>query len=267
VVPAVSKIRDQIARASVLEQLGRPEDSLVVARQAGAASEQLKYPPAHAEALFQIACALDGRGNADARKEAEGLYFEALDVAEATRHDVLVAQIWNRLVLLSLRMDSGPQQVHASLRRNEAAIRRIGDSPRDEARLHHLRGEVLYRDGYYVAAADEESRAITMLSGLPDQELELSRYYDGLAKALERQPDRLDEAVRLHERAVKTAVDILGPKHPDSIKLQINHGIALQKRGDFERARQVLERALDNMPSTIVALTSMPARCTARSRT
>src|SRR5262249_5886641 len=166
-----------------------------------------QYRPVHAEALAEIARALASKLNPDARREAEGLYFDALDIAEAERHDQLVASIWSQLVLLALRMDPGTQQAHTWWRRSAAAVRRIGNTAPDQAQLHYLLGEIYYRDSKYAEAAKEDNSAIAFLrapgadSSERQQQLLLTRSYDALARALEPQ-GQFGEAVRLYERAL-----------------------------------------------------------------
>jgi serine/threonine protein kinase/tetratricopeptide (TPR) repeat protein len=246
VAARVAAIRDQVARAFTLELLGRDEESLVVARDASVATKGLGYPPVHAEALAQTARALDARGTADAGAEAKRLYFEALDIAEAERHDQLAARIWNKLVMLAVRLDSATEQAHAWWRRNAAAVRRVGDDDYEQAKLHHMLGEIYYRESGYAKAADEERRAIAAIARVPAHQLELSRYYDALAKSLELLDD-LDGAMRLHERALALATETLGAGHLNVVKLQINYGRGLEKRGQPGRARSVLEDALGSM--------------------
>jgi tetratricopeptide (TPR) repeat protein len=145
-------------------------------------------------------------------------------------------------------MEADTRQAHIWWRRYEAAVRRLGDNAYEQAKLRHTLGEIHFRDGKYAEAADEENRAISAIAAAPEHQLELSRYYDALAKALERQ-GRLEQTLELHERALKIARDALGPSHPNVIKLQINHGWALLKRGQPARARSVLEEALASMPA------------------
>src|SRR5262249_16975511 len=156
------------------------------ARDADRTTERLKYPAVHAEALVQIARALDGTQTAERRREAEGLYFQALDIAEATRHDQLVATIWTKLVVLALEMESGAQQALERWHRADAAVRRIGSSAYDAAQVHHLRGQIyFFRDSKYADAEREENAAIEAISDAPERLLELSRYRDALANAVE----------------------------------------------------------------------------------
>jgi serine/threonine protein kinase/tetratricopeptide (TPR) repeat protein len=240
----VAAIRDQVARAHTLELLGRSEEALAVAREASAAAGGLGYPPVHAEALFQTASAVSTRGTGEARGEAERLCFEALDMAEAARHDELAAQIWNQLVRLAV--DSDKEQALAWWRRNEAAVRRLGDNAYEEAQLHHLRAAMYYSETKYTQSADEERRAIAAIERAPAHRLELSRYYNVLALSLVLL-DQHDEALRLHDRAVAIAGEVLGTGHPELVKFQANYGVTLRMRGQLDRAISVLEGALASM--------------------
>jgi serine/threonine protein kinase len=248
VAAEVAKLRDQIARASALELLGRYDESLAVARQANTTAEQLGYPPVHAEALAQVARGVQVPGTADARAEAERLYVEALDIAEADRHDQLAVTIWNGLVMLAVKQDAGMAQARAWWRRNAAAVHRIGDGAYEQARLSHALAAIDFRDSKYTDAAGEERRAIAALERVPSHPLELSRYHDALAKALERLGDR-DGTLPLHERALAIATQALGPSHLDVIELAITYGWSLKQHGQLDRGRAVLERALADMPA------------------
>ncbi|HWU88709.1 MAG TPA: tetratricopeptide repeat protein, partial [Kofleriaceae bacterium] len=217
-----------------------------VAREATAAAGGLGYPPVRAEALVQTASALDARETGDARAEAEQLYFEALDIAEAERHDELAARIWNRLVHLATA--SATDRAHAWWRRNEAAVRRLGDNAYEQAKLHYARGEIYYRDGKYTRAADEQKLAIDAIARAPAHRVALSHYYDALAKSVEKL-NNLDEAIRLDERALAIATEAFGAGHPHVIKIQSNFGKTLENGGQLDRARSVLEDALKSMPA------------------
>jgi len=246
VSPQVATARDRLAQARTSELLGRSEEALALAREVSATTRVLGYPPVHAEALAQIARALDARGTAAARAEAEPLYFEALDIAEAERHDQLAVEIWNKLVLLAVRLDSGSKQAHAWWQRNAAAVHRIGDDAYELAKLHHLRGEIYYVETKYALAATEERVAIAAIAAAPAHQLELSRYDDALGKSLEHLGD-VDAALALHERALALATEALGAGHRNVIKLETNYGEALRVHGQLDRARSVLEGALASM--------------------
>jgi serine/threonine protein kinase/tetratricopeptide (TPR) repeat protein len=244
----VSVARENLALAVVRARLGRLDEALALARDTRMVTERLSYRPVHAEALVQIANVLATRQNAEARREAESLYFEALDIAEAERHDQLAAAIWLQLVSLAVRMDASTDQARVWSRRAAAAIDRIGNSTVDRAALHHLRGEIDYRDGKYAEAADQAKQAIDAIGPDPMRQLELSGYYRARAKALLQQ-GALDEASSLFEGALAIVSGVLGASHPDVFELQLNYGIAIRKHGKLGQAREMLETALANMPS------------------
>ena len=253
VADQVAKLRDRLAQARTLELLGRYEESLAVARDASASAERIAYAPLHAEALVQVARALDARSTTDTRNEAQKLYFDGLTIAEAERHDQLIAEIWNKLVMLAVRMDSNMVQAHewwsqayAWSRRNASATQGPRDAASPDAELHYLLGEIYYRDSEYAKAADEERRAIAALGSEDKRRLELSHYYDALAKSLFRM-GALDEAMRLQERALTIAIEILGAAHPKTRLLQINYGRSLKNNEHLKDARIVLAQALESI--------------------
>jgi eukaryotic-like serine/threonine-protein kinase len=249
----VAKLRDRLAQARTQEQLGRYDESLAIARDATVATQRLGYPPVHAEALVQAARALGAKSTAATRTEAQKLYLEALTIAESERHDQLIFESWFQLVVLAVRMDAGMEQAHewwaqayAWARRNSVPGGKENTDTDDQAELHFMLGEIYFRESEYAKAAAEERRAIAAVSQAPAWQLNLSRYFDALAKSLERQ-DVLDESMQLHERALTIARDALGAGHPRVILLEINDGWALHKRGRYAEARSVLEGALASM--------------------
>ncbi|HEY0478809.1 MAG TPA: tetratricopeptide repeat-containing protein kinase family protein [Kofleriaceae bacterium] len=250
---AVAAARDQLAQARTLELLGRYDESLAIARQVSTTTERLAYPAVHAEALVQVARALDVRGTLETRTEAQRRYFDALTIAEAERHDQLTSEIWIKLVTLAVRMDSSMAQAHewwtqafAWSRRNAPTDHDIGDGAKEVAELHYLLGQIYIRESEYIRAVDEERRAISVISGARIRPLELSRYYVALANSLDRL-DARDEAMQLHERALAIATEALGARHPKVILLQINYGRVLGKYGRTGEARSVLQAALGSM--------------------
>lgn len=253
IAPDVKAVRERIADARKLEWQGRTEESLTLARKACTSAEQLGYGPVRAEALVQIARALDGRQTADARVEAERLYFEALEIARIESYAQLAAEVWGRLVMLAIRMDSWLRP--ASSRCEEhAAVIATTDCGCDQMKSSFIRGEIHYRNGKYDEAERSAEEAIvavlgvsaekyqpSLLSALTSyQKVELSRYYGALAKSLEPQ-GRFEDAIKNHHIALKIATTTLAASHPDFVQLRMNYGLALRKQGQLELAARELE--------------------------
>ena len=247
----VEAIRKGIAEAAAREQEGRIEQALQLADQAYTAAQGLNDRGLQVQALVQKARALDGRQTASARIEAEGLYHQALDMATADGDTLHVAVVWRRLALLAVRMDSATDEALARCEKHAAAVARLSDAALEQARGHHLSCEIDYRNARYADAERSARLAISLLANTPEQEqalasaqqLDLSRYRVALAKSLEAQ-GRIDDAIELYERAWRPAGDPLPLSHDDTVTLQMNHGLALKKRGKLSRARTMLETAL-----------------------
>lgn len=247
----VAALRAELARAHALNLLGQKDEALAIARPAIAKSQQLGYLPVHAEALYETARGLDDRLTAATRDEAQALYFDALDVAEASRHDQLAADIWNRLVLLSTRMDASLDQALAWWHRYQAAVRRLTHNARAQAELKHLRARIHYLRGELDGAEIVEREAIAALGPDETDSLDASSYYHGLATALVRR-NQGAEAIRLERQATEIVLAKLGAAHPRSFKLVMSYGEMLLEQGDLEGARKALNDALAAVPAAYV---------------
>ena len=254
-----SAIRHRLAEARTLELDGCIEASLAIADEACARARLVGDRAVLAEALVQVARALDGRQTASARREAERRYHEALEIAADTGQAELAAGVWNRLVLLAIDMDSGTQQARQSWACNAVAVSRLDrasccDAVYHDARLHHLLCEIYYREGKYGDAERAARQALAAIAGPAEltteqqrnRRRERSRYEDALAKSLEAQ-GKLGEALELHATALGVAESALGASHPDVIKLRMNLGLAQKKLGRLDAARVTLHGALADM--------------------
>jgi tetratricopeptide (TPR) repeat protein len=156
-----------------------------------------------------------------------------------------------QLVQLSIQLDSGTQEAHRRWHDAVAfcAANNLANRPHERARLHHLLGEIYYREGKYAEASNEHRHAIMIIGGADDSQAELCCYYDALAKSLKHEGKRL-EALDLHDRALKTAKAGLCDTHPDNVKLKMNYGLALIRAGKFPEAWTWLDGALRSMSET-----------------
>jgi tetratricopeptide (TPR) repeat protein len=164
----VAQVRNKLREAEQCELASDAEQALAIARQACADSEQLNYPPVHAEALVQVARAYDGWQMRTACAQARPLYEEALEIAEAAGHAQLVAVILRRLVELVLRLDSTKVQAKGYLDKLERAIARIrptlGASHPDVIVLRTNYGLALKSQGNHELARTELAAALAGLS-------------------------------------------------------------------------------------------------------
>jgi tetratricopeptide (TPR) repeat protein len=252
IAEAVEAIRKQLAQALEHERQGERGEASAMTDQAIEAAKARGYRPVLAEALVRRADLLVGNQTAAACRQAEDQYREALQVADAERHGELSAKIWSRLGLLSLRRNTETREAREHWRNAATICGGGGDgnhqaTANHQAKLHHLLAEIHFRDGRYAEAAAEEQRAIILISGAADQRIQLSRFYDGLAKSL-KQLDKVEDALSMHQQAVDLAKGALCASHPTVIKLKMNYGLTLKKAGEFGEAFTKLDGALNDIP-------------------
>lgn len=251
----VEAIQQRIAEALAREQEGRIEEALQIADRAYATALELDDRGLQLRALVQKARAFDGRQTAAARIEAEDLYHQALDLADADGDALHVAVIWRRLALLAVRMDSEMAEALARCENHAAAVARLPVDHLERSRNDHLYCEIHYRKARYSDAERHAKQAVDALASTPEQEralppnqqLDLSRYRVALAKSLEAQ-GRIEEAITTYELAKASAGGPLGLSHADMVTLLMNYGLALKKQGKLRHARTVLETALRSLP-------------------
>jgi serine/threonine protein kinase/tetratricopeptide (TPR) repeat protein len=239
----VARIRERLAEARTHELLGRYDEALRVAEEQHRTAEALPYPPLRAEALFHVGLALAARGTSGYAAQAEVMYLDAIDIAESVHHDQLAAEIWHRLVLLAHEYDPSMARGHAWSRREQAAVRRIGDPAQARAEALHAGGMLHWKDGDHAAAIERYRQAITLLEAVQPQSPLLASYYHDWANGEYGRGDYV-VARTLFERALGMAIDQRGPVHPKVARLQRDFARLLLDFEELDRARALLQTAL-----------------------
>ncbi|NOJ81986.1 tetratricopeptide repeat protein [Myxococcus xanthus] len=191
------------------------------------------------------------REEAGQPRDAETTYFDAVWNAEAGRNDVAAARAWTRLVHASGYVLDQHALGHRWRERAEAAIERLGGDGVLRAQLQARVGALLFAQGRYTEAAEQQESALSRLEATygPDS-LEVTDVRLELGATRMAQL-RADEAMRLFEQALSTRRAALGPSHPDVARAQLELAYAHWRRSDVEQvealargALEVFERAL-----------------------
>jgi serine/threonine protein kinase/tetratricopeptide (TPR) repeat protein len=241
---AVKEVRERLAEARTHALFGRKGDALQVAEVQHRTALALPYPPLQAEALFHVGLALAARGTSDDATQAEAMYLEAVDLAEGARHDQLAAEIWHVLVILAGDYHSSTERGYAWSRREQAAVRRLGDPPLARAQALHALGTLYARDADHAAAVEQYRQAITLLQQTPRTSALLASYYHDWANSESTRGD-YTAARPLFERALALAVAQYGAVHPKVARVQNDFARMLLELEEFDRARALLEAAVD----------------------
>lgn len=237
----VTQARELMARGEAQRAIGHYTQALTDADAALALVAALDYPPAHAEAL-----ALRGRLliHLGALEEGEAALLDAVELAEASRHDELAADVWLALVRLANRERSDPARGREWIRRARAAQRRLGDVPARQVDVLAEEGlvEALARD--YPAAERSLRAALALHEDIRGDRLIRGKIEQDLASTLEAS-GRLDEAGAAYARAAALLEDALGSEHPELVHVLHDHGAFLLFHGELAAAEARLGRALN----------------------
>lgn len=257
----VNRIRTRLADARTQELLGRDEEALRIAREELAQSERLEYAPIRAEALYQLGRLLAYRGaQREEAEQGEALLHQARNLAESERHDELVAEVSNHLVLSAARNHSGTERVRAWYEQAIAAIKRIGDPPRLRADALRNIGRVSYKEGKFREARNYQLQALSLLASDPDAPSLLRGVYLHDLGTNTRMLGNHEEAQDAYEAALAIHLDELGDGHPHLATLRYDIAMLHLDRGDDESARELLEELLRRHVDTSGEAHRVPAQ-------
>lgn len=236
----VAEVRAQLARSRAEETTGHPRVALELAQAAVARAALTAYSPVQAEALHQRSRLL---GQFDAVERAEQGLLDAAELAEASRHDEIAADVW--LSLLNLARDGLHDHRRGDLymRRARAAQRRLGDPASRRSRfLLELTG-LHVNSGRLAEAERTASEAIDLLErGLAD-DFVLGAVLHHMANILDLR-GRPTQAAESYERALAVRERTHGPHHPALADLALDMATFHMKAGEYDFARERLDEAL-----------------------
>ncbi len=241
----VFALRRRIAEAGALRLAGKYLDALPGAENAVRDARRLGYAPVVAEALYELG---DIEVHLGRGESASARLLEAVDLAEASRHDDLAARIWVRLVGAAALVLESPARGEAWFRRARAAIERIGfASDANQAKwalaLSHL-GLVHHGAAAYDEAEAEQRRALEIRTRLfGDDHLDVARSLDNLGNTLAARGQR-PRARELYRRALAIRIRVLGENHPEVAQGRFNIGMLLMEEGALEEAGEHYAAAL-----------------------
>lgn len=237
----VDKLRSDLDRVEALESAGKSAVALPDARKDVALAKALAYRPIEAEALY-----LQGRLEAqtgDYRASAATLY-DAVNAAEAGRHDEIAAEVWVTLVeVLGAKLDRFADS-DLAVQRAKAAVERLGASSEAARMLPDALGTVDQEAGRYAQAVKHHETAVALKTkALGAEHLQVARSLRKLGEAL-RDNGQMDAALSTYAKSLSIEEQQLGPNHPEVASTVQGIGVTLSRLGRYSEARERYERAL-----------------------
>ena len=237
---AVAGVREDIARGEALYATGHYREGLTLATRAVTAAGAVDYEPLRAEALGLRGRLLTQVGDIVG---AEATLLEAVELAEANRHDELAADLWLGLVRLANGRLVDPLRGAAWMQRTRAAQRRIGN-PRarrivvlgEQAALH-------FHERQYEAAERVFRTALALHEAVGGDAQGRRQLLNGLALTLEASGEYA-EARSSYIEALAATEAALGGEHPEYARVLFNYAALLTLLGELDEAEPRLRSAL-----------------------
>ena len=242
--PAVRKkveaVREELARAQALLDVGRYPQALPAAKAAAESARALKYRPLEAEALHVLGWA---HARLSQTEESMKTWTEAMAAATAGRHDEVAVQVATDLVSGLSDDRNWYAEAHLWARQAHALLERLGNSPELEGRLANSEGVLAFRENNFELAATHYGRAAALRERtLGPTHLDVGKTLNNQGMVLARQ-GRAAEAIPLYQRALAIVEERLGSRHPLLANTLGNLGIAEMELGHHDKALAWLERA------------------------
>jgi len=237
----VSDLRERLAGVKALQDAGRYARALDEAVQIAAAARAIGHRPLVAEALNRLAqLQLDGGRPQD----ADATFEEALWLAEASRHDELVAEIATSEIYVAGYIERDMARARHWMKQAQVFLERIGGHDLLRAWMLNNVGVVLDANGEREEAVAQYWKALAIKERVlgkdhPDVSYTLLNLCDAL-RAL----GRPTEAIALSNRGVEIIGRTFGWHHVRLAPQLANRAGILNQLGRFTEARRDAERAL-----------------------
>jgi tetratricopeptide (TPR) repeat protein len=128
-------------------------------------------------------------------------------------------------------------------RREQAAVRRIGDPAQARAQALHTLGMLYEKDGKYAMAANQYGQAVTLVEETQPRSARLASYYHDWANSEHARGDYQSARTRF-ELALDISLEQHGDLHPKVARLQQDFAPLLLALDEGDQARTMLETAL-----------------------
>jgi len=237
-------VRQQLASTTALLAAGDATAATPMVAAADQLARDMDDDALHAEVAFAKGKLHLSRGELP---EALSEMNRATELAIASQHDELSADIWLELAISAGSRDQRPLEIKQWLAQSEAWIRRLGHT--DDARrvaLEHARGLLQLLAADAQAAVATLSRAIAIaerLWGQTDPRLVPMLRERATAQARLRQAK---PAVADGEHALALSMASWGPSHPEVARTRRALGLLyIEQLGDVPRGEREVQLALD----------------------
>jgi len=236
----VNKLREDVAKVSVLADAGRCDQATKLGRPVQEAARRLAYKPLEAEISYALGRLFDTCFDI---RQASADLEDAVMAAEASRHDeiAIAASAWLATAYADRTHDA--RMGRHWMRHGEAIFARFPGRPDLEARLAVSRGAVLAGEGRFEEALQEELRAIALQESMRGPTSLGVGDYDNNAANYLHELGRNEEAEAYIRRARAIYAGLFGDESGRVALASLNESEILLGLGKLQPAREALTKA------------------------
>ena len=234
----VAELRAHLQQAETDAVSGQYQRAAARAGELVGQAQQAGYRPVEAEAMAALGLALIHADQPQAVERGEQLLQRASHLAEAERHDTLIATVWNDLVLSAYRHHRTTERGRAWAERAFAAVERIGSPAALAVTARRYLALLEVRDGQLDKAEPMQREAVAMSRGTPAQVRATALQELGTTLRDQR---RYEEAQHCYDQAMALLAAAVDESHPAVLAVQLDIGLLAFRSGKLDRAEQVLD--------------------------
>jgi tetratricopeptide (TPR) repeat protein len=199
----------------------------------------LQYPPLETEVLLLLGESQVTSGFID---EAETTFYNAASAATRAGDDRSLIRAWIKIISLVIDYRGNTQEAARILELADAQLSRLERAPDLEAAVESARGQMLYRDGQYLAAKEAFDRAVAIAERAS---LNNRRIYLGNLSVIHISLLELDEAQQINDALYPEVVEEFGPDHPNVADVLWEMARIAERRSDNENAIDLQRQTID----------------------
>ena len=238
---AVERLRARLVEVRVLGRVGRVTEGLVAAAPLVEEARRVGYGPALAESLFLYGTLLHDGGRL---QNVAATLEDAIWTAELARHDEIAAQAASALVFFTGYLDARYDVAEIWSRHTEALLRRMGGHDQVWGWYFNNRACMREQQGRIAEAIDDARLAVaakerSLGADAPDLAFSIGNLANHLACRCD-----FEQALEASSRALAILNAGLGPDHPRTAAILMNHGQLLWRLRRYDDACAAAQGAL-----------------------
>ena len=237
----VEKIREKIAKVEAMQEAGKYQEGVKLAKEVVVMAEETGYLPVQAESMYELGLLQEKAAqDEEARKTLE----EAALFADKSRHDEVRARALSELIYTVGYKLARYEEAEQWSRLAEAAVSRIDDKGEIEARWLNHAGILCSNKGDYDKALQYYQESLRIFDkALGKEHPDVATIINNLGNVYNFKGEQ-DKALQYLQESLRIREKALGKEHPYVAMSLNNLGLLYKNKGEYDKAIQYYQESL-----------------------